>query len=175
MAEQAGTSLWSGVAAQAFAESVHVIPFDLEELVTAHQDAVFALHDYAGTLNALQQQAIQVLGRAQNAQIEANSASNALAAAEARYGSANEEYWLYYGKVNLFESEKTVADAVGNHTEAARLSAEIVAATQSRNAAWIERNQASADIKSATSTRNAAQNQVASEQANARRNHKRAY
>lgn len=43
IAQQAGSLVWSGVAADAFAESVRAIPIDLAELATAHQTAVRAL------------------------------------------------------------------------------------------------------------------------------------
>jgi len=165
MAQQAGSVLWSGKAADTFAESVHVIPVDLGQLVGGHQAAIGALNNYSGTLSALQQQASQALANAQSAQDAANSASTRLARAEASYSQANEDYWYYLGKVDVLEVEKRASDAAGNHTESARLEAEIGAATNSRNEAWSQRAGASADISSATSARNAAQTQVADEQA----------
>jgi uncharacterized protein YukE len=167
MAQQAGSSLWLGTAAQAFAESVHVIPTDLDNLVTAHQTAIFALNDYADTLSTQQQQASQVLAAALSAQSDIDSASTALSNAQDRYSAANSAYEYYRLDVYSLESEKTAAEIVHNSAEVARLEAKITTATNARNTAWTERNDASSDISSAQSARNAAESRLDNDKATA--------
>jgi len=169
MAQQAGSSSWSGTAAETFAEAVYAIPNDLGDLVLANQRAISALNTYSETLTTLQSQATQVLTRAQSDQNNINSASTALGAAEASYVSADAEYEYFRVKVDVLEGEKFVAGVAGDHAEAARLEAEILSASQSRNAAWNQRNDASQRISTSQSALRSAQKQLADEQTNANR------
>ena len=54
MAQQAGSSSWSGTAAETFAEAVYAIPNDLGDLVLANQRAISALNTSSETLTTLQ-------------------------------------------------------------------------------------------------------------------------
>lgn len=168
MASQASSDLWSGIAASAFAESVHAIPSDLADLAVAHQTAVRALEDYAATLRSLQQQATQVLSTALSDQQSADRASARLNSAENSYNSANEQYWFYSSKVDVLEVERDVANAAGEHAASTWISHQIVLATESRNAAWSARAAAESDIQSAQSALNSARQDVANEQQAAR-------
>jgi hypothetical protein len=168
MAGQAGSNLWSGIAASAFGESVHAMPRDLGDLVVAHQTAMRSLTDYAATLRSLQQQAAQVLSNALSAQRSADSAQARLESAEGRYNSANEQYWIYHSKVDVLEVERDVANAAGEHAVSATLSHQIALAVESRNAAWSARAAAQSDIQSAQSALNSARQDLANQQAAAR-------
>jgi len=167
MAQQTGLSIWLGAAAEAFAESVHVIPTDLDDLVTAHQRAISALSDYSAALSPLQRQAAQALSRALSAQNDIDSSTSALKSAQSRYDAADTNYDYYSVRVDTLESEKRLADLVGDATEAARLAAEIATATTARNTAWTERTNASSDIGSARTARKAAEARLDDERSTA--------
>ena len=167
MAQQAGSSSWSGTAAETFAEAVSAIPNDLGDLVLANQRAISALNTYSETLTSLQSQATQVLNRAQDDQNDINSASTSLGAAETSYQSADTEYDYFRLKVDALETEKYLLNLAGDHIEDARLQAEIDSATQPRNAAWNQRNNASQRISSSQTALKSAENNLADERANA--------
>jgi hypothetical protein len=169
MAQQAGTTVWSGVAADAFAESVHAIPIDLRELVDAHQRAMRALTDYGATLRNLQCQAAQILAEAMSSQGNVESASSRLSQAQSQYGEANGQYWLTRGEVEVLEGAKAAAVLVGDQAASSRLVHEISAAVHARNAAWSNRAAADAEIQSAQSALNVSRQQVAEAQSAARR------
>ena len=168
MAQQAGSSSWSGTAAKTFAEAVSAIPNDLGALVVANQRAISALNTYSETLTTLQSQASQVLNRAQGDQNDINSASSSLGAAESSYLSADAEYEYFRLKVDGLEGLKFVAHVAGDVTEEARLESEILSASQSRNTAWNQRNDASQRISSSKSALKSAENNLADERANAK-------
>jgi hypothetical protein len=169
MARQGGSSVWSGSAADAFAESVRVLPMDLGELGAAHRAAVGALCDYAGTLSYLQLQAAEALACAQSAETDIGSASASRAAAASRYSEAAHRYWSYRSEVDVLEIERAAADLAGDQAASARLELEIASTTEACNAAWAEQSAAAVDIRAAQTALDSAQAQLSDAQASANR------
>ena len=129
IAQQAGSLVWSGVAADAFAESVRAIPIDLAELATAHQTAVRAPRSTAPLSRTSKGRRRRFCPEPRARQAQADSASSRLSSAEGSYTQAEERYVLYTAEADSLEFAKHAADLAGNVAASSVLAQEVTAAS----------------------------------------------
>jgi hypothetical protein len=168
MAQRVGSVEWSGTAANAFSQSIHAFPPDLQKVVDAHQDAIQALSAYAAELTSFQNQAAQALQRAQTADQDVSVATARVNDTSSALNAANGQYLFYRAKVDALELEQTTALATGDQALASQLALQIASAAQARNAASAAKSAASDALGAARSALTQGQEALSQEQVIAR-------